>query len=103
MNEPTDELTFRQRDIFDFIVDYARDFGCSPTVREIGDRFGITSPNGVQCHLRAMIRKGVIRRRENCARGIEIVNGKYCPCCGQPIKANEDPADIAANLAADGT
>ena len=43
-----------------------------PTVREIGEQFGIKSPNGVMCHLRALERKGLIRRSPNKSRAIEL-------------------------------
>jgi len=97
------DITPRQREIFDYIVWYLKENQIPPTVRDIGDNFGITSPNGVLCHLRPLALKGYIDQVPNVSRGIRVlVKNGTCPCCGQPIKANEDPADIAANLAADG-
>jgi len=66
------ELTERQRDILDWIVGFAREHGMPPTVREIGAEFGI-SPAGVFGHLKALERKGRLRRGELGARSLEIV------------------------------
>lgn len=46
---------------------------CGPTVREMCKAFNIKSPNGVQCHIIALERKGYIRRRNRKARGIEVL------------------------------
>jgi repressor LexA len=64
---PTD----RQREVLDFI----RERSCvtGPTIREVMAHFGFTSPNGAMCHIRALERKGLIRRRAHAVRGIEVV------------------------------
>ena len=49
---PTDQLTARQREVFDMIYEQIINRGYGPTVREIADQFGIASPNGVVCHLK---------------------------------------------------
>ena len=46
--------------------------GYGPTVREIAEHMDIRSPNGVVGHLRALVRKGLIRRNANKARAIEL-------------------------------
>ena len=48
--------------------------GYGPTVREIGNEFGIRSPNGVMCHLKALEKKGLIIREPNMARAIQLAN-----------------------------
>lgn len=63
-------LTKRQREIYDFLKDRIQNRGYGPTVREIGDHFGIKSPNGVMCHLKALERKGLITRESNMSRAI---------------------------------
>ena len=62
INQPK-PLTARQREILNFIRAGMRKMQFPPTVREIGAAFGITSPNGVMCHLKALEKKGWIRRR----------------------------------------
>ena len=70
--ELQEQLTERQRDVYAFIRDKIRNRGYGPTVREIGDQFGISSPNGVMCHLKALERKGVIIREPNRSRAIQL-------------------------------
>lgn len=50
-----------------------------PSIREIGKKFGINSPNGVECHLRALEKKGFIKRGKNSSRSIQILK--------HPVKA----------------
>jgi repressor LexA len=69
-DKPT--LTKRQRDIYDFLKDKIRNRGYGPTVREIGSKFGIRSPNGVMCHLKALERKGLISRESHMSRAIQL-------------------------------
>ncbi len=51
-------LTDKQMAIFRFIYGMARDHGYQPSVREIGDNFGIASPNGVRSHMLLLAKKG---------------------------------------------
>ncbi|TWT87426.1 LexA repressor [Pseudobythopirellula maris] len=67
-----DQLTKRQREVLDFIQDKIENRGYGPTVREIGDHFGIASPNGVMCHLKALEKKGLITREPNMSRAIQL-------------------------------
>lgn len=67
-------LTERQKEVLDMIYEKMTKRGYGPTVREIGEEFGITSPNGVMCHLRALERKGFIRRSPNKSRAIELTD-----------------------------
>ncbi len=67
-------LTRRQQDIFDLIRELIIHRGYGPTVREIGAHFGISSPNGVMCHLKALERKGLIVRHAKQSRAIELVD-----------------------------
>jgi repressor LexA len=73
---PTDSLTARQQAVFDFIYASVRERGYGPTVREIGEQFKISSPNGVMCHLRALEKKGLLTRVRKhdraIARAIEV-------------------------------
>ena len=70
--EPREPLTQRQRAVYEFIRDKIRNRGYGPTVREIGDNFGIRSPNGVMCHLKALEKKGLITREPNMSRAIQL-------------------------------
>jgi repressor LexA len=68
------QLTERQREIYDFIRDKIENRGYGPTVREIGEGFKIKSPNGVMCHLKALEKKGLIKRTGFQARAIQLVD-----------------------------
>jgi repressor LexA len=70
------QLTERQREIYDFIKDKIESRGYGPTVREIGESFEIKSPNGVMCHLKALEKKGLIKRESFSARAIQLVDHK---------------------------
>ena len=65
-------LTQRQQDVYELIRDKIVNRGYGPTEREIGEHFGINSPNGVMCHLKALEKKGLIRRSPNKSRAIEL-------------------------------
>lgn len=70
----TDALTVRQREIYHFIRDKIQGRGYGPTVREIGLKFEIKSPNGVMCHLKALQKKGLIHREPNMSRAIQLLD-----------------------------
>ncbi len=81
------QLTDRQQNVYDMIRGLIVNRGYGPTVREIGEHFGIKSPNGVMCHLRALERKGLITRSPNKSRAIELThaadrNGHSLPMAG---------------------
>jgi repressor LexA len=71
-------LTDKQQKIYNFIRKHIETQGFPPAIRDICDAFGISSPNGVMCHLKALQRKGYIHRIEKKdtkkaqARGITI-------------------------------
>jgi repressor LexA len=67
-------LTKRQKQIYEFIKDKIMNRGYGPTVREIGKAYGIRSPNGVMCHLKALEKKGLITREEHMSRAIALTD-----------------------------
>lgn len=72
MAKKKESLTTRQRAIYDFLKDKIVNRGYGPTVREIGTKFGIRSPNGVMCHLKALEKKGLITRESHMSRAIQL-------------------------------
>ncbi len=80
-----DQLTKRQASVYDFIRDKIVNRGYGPTVREIGERFDISSPNGVMCHLKALEKKGLIRRQPNKSRAIELTREAAREASGIPM------------------
>lgn len=69
------KLTKRQDEIFEYIKTCIVEDQCPPTVRQIGTQFGIRSPNGVMCHLKALEKKRYIERVENESRRIKVIHG----------------------------
>jgi len=65
-------LTARQKAIYDFLLKTIREKGFAPSIPEIGKQFKIASTNGVSDHLKALEKKGYIRRVGK--RAIEVVN-----------------------------
>ena len=55
-------LTDKQRNILEYLIDFQKQNGFAPTIREIGAAFGIGSLRGVTTHLDALVRKGFITR-----------------------------------------
>jgi len=108
-------LTKRQQEILDFIEEFIEERGYPPTLREIGDHFGISSTNGVRVNLAALQKKQYIIRRPWLSRGIELIHSPkikqvegevgYIPiigrvAAGEPIFAAEN---IDGMLAVDDT
>jgi repressor LexA len=77
-----DELTDRQRAILDFIVAQQRDRGFPPSVREIGEAVGLTSPSTVHSHLATLQRRGYLVRDPSKPRAIEV---RYDPASGATL------------------
>jgi repressor LexA len=78
------QLTDRQREIYEFIRKKIETRGYGPTVREIGAAFDIKSPNGVMCHLKALEKKGLIKRENFSARAIQLTDHRP-PSLGLPL------------------
>lgn len=68
-------ITERQQEIFEFIRATVTSRGISPSMREIGEQFGIRSTNGVEGHLRALERSGLISRERGKSRGVSLPAG----------------------------
>jgi len=65
-------LTARQKEIYDFLLKSIREKGYAPSILEIGAKFKIVSTNGVSDHLKALEKKGYIRRVGK--RAIEVLS-----------------------------
>lgn len=90
-------LTKRQEQTLDFIRNSIRDRGYPPTLREIGEHMGIRSTNGVNDHLRALERKGYLRREDMKSRALRVVGEeepKAETSTATPSPANDDLISI---------
>jgi len=68
-----EELTDRQKQIFDHIVQEINKKGYPPSVREIGKAVGLKSPASVHSHLKTLEKLNYIRRDPSKPRAIEIL------------------------------
>jgi repressor LexA len=71
--QTTAELTGRQREIWNFLIDYVDRHGYPPTVREIGEAVGLASPSTVHAHLANLERAGLLRRDPTKPRALELL------------------------------
>lgn len=62
-----------ERKILDFMVQYLRANTYQPSIREIGERFGIKSTKTVSEHLQALADKGWLERDPSRSRGVKIL------------------------------
>jgi repressor LexA len=105
----TKKLSERQKNILKYIEAYVDERGYPPSIREIGDRVGISSTSVVDYNLRVLERDGYIRRDREVSRGLELVSSQRAHrqaqprvvripvrgriAAGLPIEAIEDPDD----------
>lgn len=73
------QLTKRQQMVLDFIQESIDERGYPPTLREIGAYMGIRSTNGVNDHLRALERKGYLKREDMKSRALRPTNSPAPP------------------------
>ncbi len=76
-------LTDRQRQILEIIDKSMRDRGYPPSVREIGQAVGLTSPSTVHSHLNTLSKLGFLRRDPTKPRAIEV---RYDPNSGAVLE-----------------
>jgi repressor LexA len=115
-----DDISQRQQEILDLILRTVRDRGYPPTVREICDEVGLSSPSTVHSHLSSLVKAGYLRRDPSKPRAIEVIDPgepadlRRAPvrdvplvgriAAGSPILAEEDieeilplPTDLVGN------
>lgn len=68
----SEDITTRQRQILEVVEEHQRNRGYPPSVREIGERVGLTSPSSVHAHLATLQRLGYLVRDPDKPRAIEV-------------------------------
>jgi repressor LexA len=114
------DISPRQQEILDLILRTVAGRGYPPSVREIGDAVGLSSPSTVHSHLSALVKAGYLRRDPSKPRAIEVIDAgetsdlRRAPvrdvplvgriAAGSPILAEEDieeilplPTDLVGN------
>ncbi|MFP5225117.1 MAG: transcriptional repressor LexA [Actinomycetota bacterium] len=90
------DLTSRQQAILDFILQTHRDRGYPPTVREIGDAVGLSSPSSVHAQIRTLVERGYLRKDADRPRAIVVTaEAPSSPVASVTrMKRREDIADV---------
>ncbi|MEN8183882.1 MAG: transcriptional repressor LexA [Myxococcota bacterium] len=69
-------LTRRQHEIYEFVSEFVAEHGYSPSLEEIGERFGLSSVATVHKHVQHLVSKGYLRKSWNRSRSLEPVRGR---------------------------
>jgi REP element-mobilizing transposase RayT len=76
-------LTQKQKAVFEFVGEFARQRGFAPSLREIGEAVGLTNISAVRGHVAALEKKGFLRKEPDQPRSISVVD---CPSLMSRIK-----------------
>jgi repressor LexA len=94
-------LTKKQKQIYDFLNGFINEHGYAPSIAEIGEHFGLSSPATIHKHLTNLEAKGLIQRHKNMSRAIEMPHADVAPSvveapllgeivAGAPVRAYDD-------------
>lgn len=87
-----DELTKRQQQILDYIRRCIEIKHYPPSVREIGEAIGLSSPSTVHAHLNALEAKGYIKRDGAKSRSMVVTGQNASPVPQASPSQSESPA-----------
>jgi DNA (cytosine-5)-methyltransferase 1 len=96
------DITKKQKQVFDFINNYRNEIGISPTIEEIRKKLKLKAVSTIHEHIKSLKKKGYLSKNENSPRSIEpiktIKSVIEIPVlgtisAGQPINAIENPLD----------
>lgn len=90
-------LTARQRRILEVIGESVERLGYPPSVREIGEAVGLTSPSSVAYQLSVLQKKGFLRRDPNRPRAVDLRSAATSRAQAVPSSEESTPSpdDIA--------
>lgn len=104
-----DPITPKQQAVLNFVRSFLTERGYAPTIAEIGQGLGLSSPSTVHKHLKTLVEKGHLDAMPGRSRGISVkteqepIEHTICvevPLLGRvtaglPIEMNEIPDSIA--------
>jgi repressor LexA len=93
-------LTDRQRQVLDYIRRTVSERGYPPTVREIGDAVGLSSPSTIHSHLAALVKAGAIRKDPTKPRAIEILEPAPVAPAARPERRDIRDVPLLGRIAA---
>jgi repressor LexA len=101
-------LSKRQKEILDFLKEFIGTQGYAPSLMEIAEHFGLSSPATVHQHMKALADKGFIQRGWNRKRHVEMLQPAAVStddtaelplmgriAAGQPIEAVADDETVS--------
>ena len=97
------KVTKRQQAVLDNIEKHIREKGYGPTVREVCQDLGLSSPSTVHVHLKALEEKGLIKRDPLKSRSISLaypLEGQEAPNIIKPDFRNIVDVPLVGNVAA---
>lgn len=83
-------LSDRQQQVLDFLTATVNERGYPPSVREICDAVGLSSPSTVHSHLSSLVKAGYIRRDPSKPRAIEILTESNVTEAAPPAAHTDD-------------
>lgn len=96
------QLTARQQEIWQFLVDYVDRHGYPPTVREIGEAVGLASPSTVHAHLANLERAGLLRRDPTKPRALDLIGHRRESRADEPAAPEQPKLPLLGQIAAGG-
>lgn len=97
----TSKITKRQKAVLDNIEKHIREKGYGPTVREVCQELGLSSPSTVHVHLKALEEKGYIRRDPMKSRSISLTSlGDYADDISIPEFSHTVDVPLVGDVAA---
>src|SRR5258706_16459003 len=91
-------LTKRQKDVLDFLSEFVRENGYSPSYEELAEKLGLSSLATVHKHISSLEAKGYLRRGFNQRRSLEV-SPEYLEASRQNSRA-EHSVPLAGRIAA---
>lgn len=98
--ETTTGLTARQEAVLEVIRRSVAERGYPPSVREIGEEVGLTSPSSVAHQLRALERKGMLRRDEHRPRALVVSDSPTTTESGVDLRPGATYVPVLGAIAA---
>lgn len=93
------KLSKRQATILDVIRASVTERGYPPSIREVGEAVGLTSPSSVAYQLRALERKGYLRRDPHRPRAMEVFDPHGTPVRPASHDAGTETTQVAESAA----
>ena len=84
----TKKITKRQEDVLKFIKKYIVEHGYPPSIREIGEALGLSSPATVHSHLNRLVKNGYLKKTNSKFRTLEVIGEN------EYAKSNDDVVKV---------